>query len=310
MIKLLVTSVGSLVGQNLLDVIDARADDISVAGTTSLPEILLQRCERVYLVPPTERPPSAFSQRLLDIIDREQPDIVIPSRDLDVTVLADLAAGHPKLAERIPCGSPDTAMLCEDKWLSYLFARDHVLPFAESAIPDSKSAHRAVYQLADDVGFPLVAKPRIGYASRRVLLLSNTEQLDVVLADENLVVQRYIGSTEVLETFQSDIRRRGQPLVYSLEQGKYSVQTYINRDGAIGSLCCTLNQMRMGYSISVKRIENTGLTALGKRWAEALAAAGWRGPLNIQCQQDGESGFIAFELNGRFTGAITWATTN
>ncbi len=303
MIKIIVTSVGSLVGQNLLDVIDNRSDDICVIGTTSLAMIPLQRCERVYLVPRTERPPSAFTQRLLDIVDREQPDLLIPSRDHDVTVLASLATEYPELAERIPCGSPDTAAMLEDKWLSYLFARDHGLPFAESAISDSKSAHCAVFQLLDEVGFPLIAKPRVGFGSRQVILLSNTEQLEAALRDNNLFVQRYIGRVEMLEAWQRDIRQRGQPLFYSLEQPKYSIQTYIFRDGVVGRLCYTLHQMKSGFSTKVERIVDKHLTEVGERWAEALAAAGWRGPLNIQFQQSVEGDFVAFELNGRFTGA-------
>jgi biotin carboxylase len=303
MIKLLVTSIGSLVGQNLLDVIDVRADDIRVVGTTTLASIPLHRCERAYLVPATERPPSAFSRRLLEIIEREQPDLIIPTRDRDVTVLAELAAGQPQFVARIPCGSADTARLLEDKWRSYLFARDHGLVFAESAIPDSKSGHQGVHQLVEKAGFPLVAKPRLGFASRRVLLLRNTEQLQAVLADEDLLVQRYLGRADTLDTFQNDVLQRGQPLFYSLEQDKYSVQTYVFRDGGAGPVCCTLNRMEKGLSVAVEQLSDERLTGLGNDWAGALAAAGWRGPLNIQCQQDSGGDFVAFELNGRFTGA-------
>lgn len=303
MIKLLMTSVGSLVGQNLLDVIDSRADDFRVVGTTSVAAIPLQRCTRVHLVPATERPPSAFSQRLLDIIDAEQPDLVIPTRDCDVTVLADLAVEHPKLAERTPCGSPATARLLEDKWLSFCFARDHGLPFAESAVSDLSSGHRAVWQLVEGVGFPLVAKPRAGFGSRRVLLLSNAEQLEAALAEDGLVLQRYIGSADALETLRDDIDRRGLPLFYSLEQDKVSLQIYIQQDGTIGPVCTTLHRMEAGCSVAVERLWDDRLVALGGRWARALAEAGWRGPLNVQCQQDSGDAFVAFELNGRFTGA-------
>jgi hypothetical protein len=303
MIKLLMTSVGSLVGQNLLDVIDDRPDDFRVVGMTSVATIPLQRCARVYLVPATKRPPSAFSQQLLEIIDTEQPDLVIPTRDCDVTALAHLAAERRGLTERIPCGSPATALLLEDKWLSFCFAREHDLPFAESAISDAASGHRAVWQLVEDVGFPLVAKPRAGFGSRRVLLLSSAEQLEAALAEEGLVLQRYIGSADTLETLHHDIARRGLPLFYSLEQDKFSLQVYIQQDGAIGPVCTTLHRMEAGYSVAVERLWDDGLVALGGRWARALAEAGWRGPLNVQCQQDPGGVFVAFELNGRFTGA-------
>jgi carbamoylphosphate synthase large subunit len=303
MFKIIVTSVGSLVGQNLLDVIDHRSDNIYVIGTTSLALIPLHRCKRVYLMPYTEPLPSAFTQRLLDIINREQPDLLIPSRDRDVTVLAGLAAEYPDLANRIPCGNLGTARILEDKWLSYLFARDHDLPFVRSAIPDSKSAHCDVYQLVNEVGFPLIAKPRMGYASRQVKLLSNTEQLKASLKDNDLVIQNYIGHVEILEALQNDIMQKGQPLFYSLEQPKYSVQTYIFRDGVVGPLCYTLHRMERGFSTRVELIVDKFLNKLGERWAEALSVAGWRGPLNMQCQRSDEGDFFAFELNGRFTGA-------
>ncbi len=303
MIKLLMTSVGSLVGQNLLDVIDSGAGDFQVVGTTSVATIPLQRCARVYLVPATEGPPSAFSRRLLEIIDAEQPDLVIPTRDCDVTVLADLAAEHPKLAERTVCGSPATARLLEDKWLSFCFAQDHGLPFAESAVSDLSSGHRAVRQLVENVGFPLVAKPRAGFGSRRVLLLSNAEQLEAALAEDGLVLQRYIGSADALEASRDAIGRRGLPLFYSLEQDNCSLQIYIQRDGTIGPVCTTRHRMEAGYCVAVERLRDDRVIALGGRWARALAEAGWRGPLNVECQQDSGGGFVAFELNGRFTGA-------
>ena len=58
MTKILITSVGSLVGQNLLDVIERRGDSLMrVVGTTSEVAIPLERCGRVYLVPPTAGAP-------------------------------------------------------------------------------------------------------------------------------------------------------------------------------------------------------------------------------------------------------------
>ena len=193
--------------------------------------------------------------------------------------------------------------MLEDKWLSYCFAREHGLSFAESAISDMASGHQAARQLVEEVGFPLVAKPRVGYGSRQVRLLNNTEQLDAVLAENDLVLQRYIGPADPLETLRHDIGRYGLPLFYSLEQDKYSLQTYIQQNGTIEPVCTTLHQKEAGYSVAVERLCDERLMALGQRWAQALAEAGWRGPLNIQCQQDPGGDFVAFELNGRFTGS-------
>jgi carbamoyl-phosphate synthase large subunit len=303
MIKLLMTSVGSWVSQNVLDVIDARPEDFCIVGTTSLAEIPLGRCDRVYLVPPTERPPSAFCQRLLEIIDREKPDLVIPNRDHDATVLAALAAEYPPLLDLIPCGTPETALLLEDKWLSYVFAQEHGLLFAECALPDAASDHKAVYELVEKVGFPLIVKPRCGFASRAVHVVINREQLAAAVAEEGAVVQRYVGDVRAVAEFARDLGRGGLPLFYSLEQDKFSLQTYVRRDGSVAPVCTTIHRMRRGHSIEVERVFEEDLAAAGRRWAEALAAAGWRGPTNVQCQREDGGDLVAFELSGRFTGA-------
>ena len=44
---------------------------------------------------------------------------------------------------------------------------------------------------------------------------------------------------------------------------------------------------------------------MGRRIAEAFAAEGWRGPLNIQCQRAGDGRLLVHEFNGRFTGATS-----
>jgi len=314
MTKLLMTSVGCWISQNLLDVIDDRDDEFCVVGTTSLATIPLGRCDRVYLVPESERPPSAFCDRLLEIIDREQPDLVIPTRDHDVTVVSALAADRPSLLDIVPCGHPDVALMFEDKWQSYLFACEYGLLFAESAIPDAAAGHQAAYELAEAVGYPLIIKPRCGFASRDVRLVGNKEQLAVALTDDGVIVQRYIGSGEAIGAFPGEVDRRGTPLFYTLEQDKFSLQTYVRRDGTVAPICRTLHRMRRGHSVEVLGVADDeatvagerwkeGLTATARRWAESLSGAGWRGPVNVQCQRDARGELVAFELSGRFTGA-------
>lgn len=313
-IKLLMTSVGCWIAQNLLDVIDDRSDEIQVVGTTSLATIPLGRCERVYLVPESEPPPSVFCERLLEIVDHEQPDLVIPSRDHDVTVVSALAAEHPWLMEILPCGDPQMAAMLEDKWLSYLFAQERELLFAKSAIPDAASGHRAAYDLVASAGYPLIVKPRCGFASRGVRLVTNKAQLDAALEEEGVMLQRYIGHVAAVGEFSRQMERQGVPLFCTLEQDKFSLETYVWRDGTVAPVCRTLHRMRRGHSAAVEGIADDtsvtadkhwteGLTATGRRWAQALAAAGWRGPVNVQCQQDAEGRCVAFELSGRFTGA-------
>jgi carbamoylphosphate synthase large subunit len=93
---------------------------------------------------------------------------VLPGRDADVTALAEMAASDASLAARLACGDATCARIFEDKWLSHAFAVEHALGFADSAIADSPGGAEVVERLAARHGFPLVAKPRLGFASRDV----------------------------------------------------------------------------------------------------------------------------------------------
>jgi biotin carboxylase len=303
MTRLLITSVGSLVGQNVLDTLDDRRGGFHVAGTTSVARIALDRCDRVYLVPETAAPPSDFQRRFTQVLEREQPDVVLPGRDRDVTVLAEMARDDPSLAARLACGSPFSALLFEDKWLSHGFACEHGLSFAASAVASSRDGNSDVERLAQRHGFPLVAKPRLGFASRNVKLIMNRRQLDAALSEPGLIFQEHLGDASRAAGFLAGCEAEGLPLHYSLEADKFAVQTLVRRDGQAGTIFCTRQSMHAGRSVEVEAIDSAELHQLGADYARAFAAAGWRGPLNIQCQLSAEGRYRAYELNGRLTGA-------
>lgn len=303
MTRILITSVGSLVGQNVLDTLDDRRAGFHVAGTTSASRIAMERCDRVYLVPETAAPPPLFQRRFAEVFEREQPDVVLPGRDADVTALAEMAATDPALAARLACGSAASARLFEDKWLSHGFAVEHGLDVAASAIASEPGGRAEVERLAERHGFPLIAKPRLGFASRDVRLIHNRRQLDAALREPGLIFQEYLGDASRIAAFLAGCEATGSPLHYSLEADKFAVQTLVRRDGQTGTTFCTRHRMHIGRSVDVEIIDDARLHQLGADYASALAASGWRGPLNIQCQLSAQGRYCAYELNGRLTGA-------
>jgi carbamoyl-phosphate synthase large subunit len=65
----------------------------------------------------------------------------------------------------------------------------------------------------------------------------------------------------------------------------------------------TKNTMRQGRSVSVEIAPADDAAALTRRCAAVFAGAGWRGPLNVQCQRDADGTLMIYEFNGRCTGA-------
>ena len=60
--------------------------------------------------------------------------------------------------------------------------------------------------------------------------------------------------------------------------------------------------MRQGGSDRVEVDDDPVAHALARQCGSVFAAAGWRGPLNIQCREAPDGSLCIHELNGRFTG--------
>jgi carbamoyl-phosphate synthase large subunit len=298
--RLLVLSAGTRVGQNVLITLSPRRADLFVAATSSVSnEPALFDFDAVYLVPETAREPRAWRDHVLDIMARDDIALVIPCRDDDVIHLARLRDDRPDLAPRLLCGRAEIATMIGDKVRSAKFCGEHGLPFVPTlheAAPAARAAFVAHY------GLPLVAKPPRGYASLDVFILWNARQLDHALDVDRFVVQQFLGDPAVVERFLADSERRGFPLHHTFQGVKHSIQALVAPDGAVAHVICTRNVSERRRSKWVEPDDGPEARAIGERCASVFAAAGWRGPLNIQCQRAPGGELLIHEFNGRFTG--------
>ena len=86
---------------------------------------------------------------------------------------------------------------------------------------------------------------------------------------------------------------------------KHSIQALVGPDGNVARVICTRNLRAERRSKWVEADDDPATAAMGRSLAEALAAVGWRGPLNIQCQRAHDGRLLVHEFNGRFTGATS-----
>jgi len=298
-IRLLVTSVGSLVATNLLESLDSLGRErFFVVGTNSEAEALNNfACDVVHLVPPSATG-AAFHDALEAIARLERPDLWVPSRDDDVLELARLAAART-LPGQVLAGTPEAAEVICDKWLSACFARDHGLRIA----PTARGLHDAL-QLAESHGFPLICKPRRGFGSRGSRLVFDARQLTRACVAADVVVQAMISPAADIREQLPDVSA-GFPLWYTyVDPGQYSSQWVIAPDGEAIEIGATLNTMHCGRPDRSLRVDDPALTGTAGGYARALARAGWRGPLNVQCRRTPEGEFVMFELAGRISGGL------
>jgi carbamoyl-phosphate synthase large subunit len=306
MLKILILSAGSLVGQNILDALEGRREWVSVigadAGTTS-PRLF--RCDVVYRTPSTDEA-DAFRVRLLEIIDRERPDLVLAGRDHDVNFMSELRDRAPALSRMLPCGPATLARMIQDKWQSFLFCRRNGLPMADTIVTGQEAGASGIDDFVSRHGLPLIAKPRYGAASIGVRVLLEESQLRRIAERPDLVIQPYLAPPHDLRNRFFD-PAEGWPLFHVLtDEGQFAAQATIAPDGGLaGEIFCGINTMVMGRSEYTRPVDDAEMEATMRRFVSAAAREGWRGSLNVQFRRLADGSYCAFEIAGRMTGTTS-----
>jgi carbamoyl-phosphate synthase large subunit len=302
-LNILVASVGSAVGQNILDVLDypgfSRRALVRVVGTNSIADAPPNfRCDRCYLVPETASPEHPAHMR--DILREEKPDLILCARDADTLALAELKA-RETLPGTLPIGSPRAALIGYDKWHTFLFARRHGLPFANSFAPGVTGDGAALAEFCRQAGYPLVAKPRQGFASRGVFFVRNDEDAAAMTRSDYLF-QEYLGDGSRLEPYFASLGGP-VPMVTQVPYTDYhSSWTMVAPDGALSPILITRQTFSHGVSVVLRRAADPDLHAITVAYARAFHSEGGSGPLNIGYRRDRRGVWSVHEINLRNTG--------
>jgi hypothetical protein len=298
---LVLLSGGSLVGQNVVQALGARRGSFLMVATSSVvDEPSLADFDEVRLVPETRADPSAVEARLLQLVEELRPVLIIPCRDEDVALLADLAEREQQVAAVALCGTRSSADVMLDKWESWVFSRSEGLPFAPCVLPGPGPELEGFLAEHD---LPVIVKPRRGFASRGVSLLYDEAQVRRVDDPAELVLQKFAGDPASVAAYLERVESAGVPLFHSLEEDKISLQMCVFPDGTVSEVVCTRHEMRSGASVAVELLADDDAASIGRQAGDSFARAGWRGPLNVQCQRTPSGELLIYEFNGRFTGA-------
>ena len=304
-IKLLLTSVGCLVGQNILDVLDypsfSRRSLMRIIGTNSVPNAASNFCcDRCYLVPPTAA--VEYTARMREILLKESPDLILCCRDEDTLALSQLKSRHPELPGALPVVEPQAALIGLDKWRTWLFTRKHSLPFAESFMPGQSGDGLELEAFCRRVGYPLIGKPARGAGSRGVCFVRDAHDAEAIAKHPDYVFQEYVGDPRSLESYFATLR--GPPPLFAqlTNAGYYVCHTVIDPSGDIAPIMVTENHTEYGHTTLNRRILDATLDALTVDYARALFLEGGAGPMSVQLRRDRDGAWKAVEMNLRATG--------
>ncbi|MAD43073.1 MAG: ATP-grasp domain-containing protein [Arcobacter sp.] len=303
--KILVSSIGSLVGQNILDVLESekcyRRDLVTIIGTNSIALNPMNfRCDKCYLLPNTAE--SEFVDKMIEIIKVEKPDLILSGRDEDTEALAKLMLDNPELPGRLPYGNIKTIQAALNKLKTWEFCQRNSLPFADTFVLGKTGDIKDFKDFIDKHSFPLIAKPIEGFASKGVVFARNEEEAMRVVEYENYMVQEYLGDGEKLKKYFEQYSENVPLFTSAPNIFHHSCHTIISPDGSIDEVFISRNEHENGVTVGFKRVYDEELESITKRYAEAVFKEGGYGPITVQLRKDVNGFYKAQEMNMRTNG--------
>lgn len=305
MIKILITSVGSLVGQNILDVLEYqwynRRPFVNIIGINSIPESPNNfRCDKCYILPKTSSP--EYKDRIIDVISSEKPELILNGRDEDTLAIKRILESNPHLKSKVPYGSFASMEIALDKLKTWEFCQKYDLPFAETFSSDQDNNSSSLSDFAEKVGFPMIAKPQQGSASRGVFFIRNKEQLHKASTLKNYIFQEYLGDPASLYCYFDTMDMATPLFAHAPSIFHHSCHTFIYPDARTDQIFISKNSHNSGVTVGFERVYLPELEAITKRYAEAIFSEAGFGPLTVQFRTDKHGKWKAQEINMRTNG--------
>ncbi len=299
--RLLITSVGSLVGRGLLDVLDDRREGLHLVGGDADPRCpAFAECDDWVQLPNSTDP--AFVPAVEAVCRERGIELVLAGRDPDALALAP-ANDDPASPVRGPFAPAAMVAATRDKWATAALCERVGVPFAPSVCTDLADAAGRAADLVAAWGFPLIAKPRDGSGSLGVRVVVDAAQLERCLAAPGYLLQPFLDPPRA-EALQLDTSA-GLPLFWEVPVvDSPAIMAVVEPDGAVRGPLCFAVTHRLGRVEEIHRVDDPALHAFSVAAAAAFAAAGWRGPLNLPLRRGPDTWFV-IEINPRFTGGTS-----
>jgi nucleoside-diphosphate-sugar epimerase len=234
-----------------------------------------------------------YVDELLSTCKRNHVDLLIPGLDDEVLIYAqNMGKFHAAGIKAIVAGE-QFVKLCRDKERMILDLSQVADVFVKSY--DKKTLQEDIAM--GKIKFPLIAKPRSGFASRGIEIIKNEQDM-YRIGDEYVIQELAIPARQDPnhDFYLEQISKNRNPQVSEI-----SIQLVVDPDGHLMGRMASYNKLNNGVPIEIVPFENDLVWEVIGKLMPAFLKLGLRGPLNIQGRIT-EHGLKLFEMNPRFTG--------
>ena len=270
----LVLAVGGNVSQGILKALAHSKHRYRVLGADiSSLQMGLYTVERAFVSPWASAP--EFIPWLIELCQREAVDAILSGCE---PVLMELARCRDLIetgcGARCPVSSIEVMEIGDDKLITCAWLAGKGLPHPAYARADALDD---VARLKDDVGYPLIAKPRRGGGSRGLFRVENDDDLAYACRKPGYLLQAHVGT----------------------DDEEYTVGCFVDREGNLAPSCCMRRELLSGTTCRAVLGEYAELREAAERIVASLQPLG---PCNVQLRMTAD-GPVCFEINPRFSGS-------
>ncbi len=231
----------------------------------------LQHCDKKFIVKPIDRP--QYLKQLLHIVKSEKVNLIIPTIDTDLLLLAKNKSLFEALNCRVLVSDPKVVGICQDKRKTHKFLVNNNFNAA-----DTMSIRSALS--TKNLNYPCFLKPWDGYASRGNTIVKNRKELLFFgRRIPNAICQEFIKGIE------------------------HTCDVYV--DFAMKVRCVVQRrriEIRAGEVSKAQIVTNSQITLQAKRLIETLGAG--PGVVTLQLFLTGKKKITFIEINPRFGGGV------
>jgi carbamoylphosphate synthase large subunit len=270
--KILVTGVGGPAGRSVSTLLLERYYPIIGTDMRDLEDLNYP----FFQVPPARQ--AQFLEVVCKIARESQVDLIIPTVSEELPIFA---RGWKEYSD-IPVlvSSPNAIEIADDKYLTAVALSTAGVAVPFYLLPSQVHSRK---DIAEQIGWPCITKPRVGRGGREVTLRYEADYEQIVALGDSYILQEFAGGTDYA------------PNVYCGPDGQH-LEIVLEKT--------ELKQGLVGNAKTVRRIEDPQVAGTA---FSAACAVGLSGPLDIDIRRKVNGLAVVLEINARFGANISHA---
>lgn len=272
-INVLLLGVGGNVTQGILAVLNIEREKYNIIGACISEESLgLYMCDEAYISPYAND--EKFVEWVIKISKERNIDIIFSGVE---EVIYELCKNEEKLKKETNAifisSTLEQLEIGKDKLKTCIWLKENNLNYPKYADGEKK---QEIESLIKEVGFPIIAKPKVGKGSIGIYIINTGEELEKILNKEEYIFQEYLGS----------------------ENEEYTVACYMDRKKTLQDFIVMKRKLKYGTTFMAEIVNDEEIKNEVERICKKFQPVG---PLNIQLRKH-KGKVVCFELNVRFSG--------